>query len=94
MTFMPVFDRAPTPRERSYLEALAEGQKRPSISGQAGHMCRKFGWCEVVYLTPDGDELARSALPAQLDPIATVKAGYRAIGFALTARGRAKLAKD
>jgi hypothetical protein len=56
-------------------------------------MCRKFGWCEVVYLTPEGEELTRSVLPAHMDPIATVKAGYRAIGFALTARGRAVLNK-
>ena len=93
MNFMPSFDRSPTPREKSYLVALAEGQKRPSISGQAGHMCRKFGWCEVIYLTPEGGELTRSALPAQMDPIAIVKAGYRAVGFALTSRGRAALAK-
>jgi len=93
MTFMPVFDRPPTVRERSYLAALAEGQRRPSISGQAGHMCRKFGWCEVIYLTPEGIELTRSALPGSMDPIAVVKAGYRAVGFALTARGKVMLAK-
>ena len=43
MTVMPTFDRPPTPRERAYLEALAQGQRWPSISGQAGNMCRKFG---------------------------------------------------
>jgi len=93
MTFMPIFDRPPTPRERAYLTALAGGVKRPPISGQAGHMCRKFGWCEAVYLTPEGTELNRSDLPAQMDAIAVVRAGYRAIGFALTSRGRAALAK-
>lgn len=93
MTFMPIFDRPPTPREKAYLEALSQGHKRPSISGQAGHMCRKFGWCEAVYLTPEGEELARSSLPTTMDAIAIVKAGYRAIGFALTVRGRAAMAK-
>ena len=93
MNFMPIFDRPPTTRERAYLTALAEGVKRPPISGQAGHMCRKFGWCEAVYLTPEGEELARSALPSTMDAIAVVRAGYRAIGFALTSRGRAALAK-
>jgi hypothetical protein len=91
MTYMPVFDRPPTPREQAYLEALAGGDMRPSISGQAGHMCRKFGWCEVFYRSPTGEELPRSALPLQMDSIAIVRAGYRAIGYVLTARGRGVL---
>jgi len=93
MNFMPRPVRDPTPREKAYLTALETGDLRPSISGQAGHMCRKFGWCEAVYLTPEGTELNRSDLPAQMDAIAVVRAGYRAIGFALTSRGRAALAK-
>ena len=93
MNFMPIPDRTPTPREKAYLEALASGDLRPSISGQAGHMCRKFGWCESVYLLADGTQVPRSSLPPQLDSIAVVKAGYRAVGYCLTSRGRAALAK-
>ncbi|GLS18641.1 hypothetical protein GCM10007874_16580 [Labrys miyagiensis] len=93
MNFMPRPERDPTPREKAYLSALEAGELRPSISGQAGHMCRKFGWCEAVYRLPDGSELRRSDLPAQMDSIAIVKAGYRAIGYCLTARGRVALAK-
>ena len=94
MNFMPIPDRAARPRERAYLVALAAGNLRPPISGQAGHMCRKFGWCEIVYRLPDGSETTRSALPPQMDSIAVVKAGYRAIGFCLTSRGRAALARE
>ena len=93
MTVMPIFDRPPTPRERTYLEALAQGQRWSSISGQAGNMCRKFGWCEAIYRTPQGEELTRSTLAATMDAVAIVKAGYRAIGFSLTARGRAALGR-
>jgi hypothetical protein len=90
MSFMPVLARTPTPRERRYLEALAAGQRRPPISGQAGNMCRRFGWCETLYRAPDGTEVRRSAIPLA-DPIAVVKAGYRAIGYVLTERGQAML---
>ncbi len=93
MNFMPIPDRDPTPREKAYLMALAAGELRPSISGQAGHMCRRFGWCEAVYRLPDGSLLARSAVSGQMDSIAIVKAGYRAIGYCLTSRGRAALAR-
>ncbi|CAM5770749.1 hypothetical protein LMIY3S_03277 [Labrys miyagiensis] len=93
MNFMPLPERDPTPREKAYLSALEAGELRPSISGQAGHMCRKFGWCEAVYRLPDGTQLARSELPVQMDSIAIVKAGYRAIGYSLTARGRTALAR-
>lgn len=93
MNFMPVIDRPPTMRERAYLEALAGGASRPSISGQAGNMCRRFGWCEVVYRASDGGIVPRSAL-SQLDSIAIVRAGYRAIGYVLTARGLAILARS
>jgi hypothetical protein len=94
MNFMPFPHRAPRPREKAYLAALAGGNLRPPISGQAGHMCRKFGWCEIVYLLPDGTQMSKSALPAQMDSIAVVKAGYRAIGYCLTNRGRAALARE
>lgn len=94
MNIMQAIERPPTPRERAYLAALADGERNPGISGQAGHMCRKFGWCEVIYLTPEGEERARSSLPPPLnDSIAAVKAGYRAVGFVLTARGRQALAR-
>ena len=93
MTFMPSMERRPTPRERAYLEALAAGEKRPSISGQAGHMCRRLGWCEVLYKAPGGLEAPRSALPV-IASIAIVKAGYRAVGCVLTARGRDVLARE
>jgi hypothetical protein len=93
MNFMPIPDREPTSREKAYLSALDAGELRPSISGQAGHMCRKFGWCETVYHLPDGTQMARSALPVQMDSITIVKAGYRAIGYCLTSRGRAALAR-
>ena len=49
-------------------------------------MCRKFGWCEALFASPDGAEMPRSALPPGLDAIAVVRAGYRAIGFVLTAK--------
>ena len=91
MTFMPIFDRPPRPRELAYLEALWAGDRRPAISGPAGHMCRKFGWCEALYQGPDGEIIARSASP--LDGVGLVKAGYRAIGFVLTARGRTVLSQ-
>ncbi|MGJ4856979.1 hypothetical protein AB4037_02615 [Labrys sp. KB_33_2] len=94
MNFMPLPDRDPTPRERSYLTALEAGELRPSISGQAGHMCRKFGWCEAVFHLPDGSQKTRSELPSQMDSIAVIKAGYRAIGYCLTSRGRAALARS
>ena len=84
-------DRLPTPRERAYLEALAEGERRPRISGQAGHMCRRFGWCEAILRLPDGTELPRSRLPQGMDGPAVVRAGYRAVGFVLTERGRMAL---
>jgi hypothetical protein len=93
MNFMPIPDRSPTPRERAYLEALAAGELRPPISGQAGHMCRRFGWCESVYRLPGGSELAKSELPVHMDSSAIVKAGYRMIGYCLTNRGRAVLAR-
>ena len=93
MNFMPIPDRVPRPREKAYLAALAAGDRRPPISGQAGHMCRRFGWCEIVYRLPDGSEMPRSALPPQMDSIAVVKAGYRAVGYCLTSRGRAALAR-
>ena len=38
----------------------------------------------------DGTEVPRSAIPLA-DPIAVVKAGYRAVGYVLTERGRAAL---
>jgi len=57
-------------------------------------MCRKFGWSETVYRAPDGTEAARSTLPDALDAIALVRAGYRAVGFALTVRGRRILARS
>ena len=85
---MPRLERGPTQRERAYLEALAHGEKRPAISGQAGHMCRKLGWCEALFVAPDGVEMPRSALPSSLDAVAVVRAGYRAVGYALTAKGR------
>jgi hypothetical protein len=91
MNYMPVVDRAPTARERAYLEALATGVRRPSISGQAGNMCRKFGWCEAIYQLPDATEALRSHLPLGMDSIAIVKAGYRLLGYALTERGRKAL---
>jgi len=91
MTYMPVFDRPPTPREQAYLDALASGDMRPAISGQAGHMCRKFGWCEVMYRSPAGEEMPRSALPLGMDSIAIVRAGYRAIGYVITPKGRTAL---
>jgi hypothetical protein len=84
--------RSPTARERDYLSALAAGVRRPGISGKAGHLCRRFGWCEFIYLTSGGEEVARSALPPRMDAIAIVRAGYRAIGFTLTPRGRMALA--
>jgi len=93
MNFMPRPVRDPTPREKAYLTALETGDLRPSISGQAGHMCRKFGWCEVVYRLPDGTQLTRSELPAQMDSITIVKAGYWAIGKRLPPRGKAALAR-
>ncbi|WP_448953622.1 hypothetical protein [Labrys neptuniae] len=93
MNFMPLPDRDPTPRERAYLAALDTGELRPSISGQAGHMCRKFGWCEAVFHLPDGSRKTRSQLPAQMDSFAVIKAGYRAIGYCLTTRGRTVLAR-
>jgi hypothetical protein len=80
-------EREPTSRERAYLKALAGGERRPSISGQAGHMCRRFGWCEALYLSRDGGEVARSALPRGLDGVALVRAGYRAVGYVLTGKG-------
>jgi hypothetical protein len=93
MNFMPRQERDPTPRERAYLVALEAGELRPSISGQAGHMCRRFGWCEAVYRLPDETLLARSELPGQMDSLAIARAGYRAIGYCLTMRGKAALAK-
>jgi hypothetical protein len=86
--------RSPTARERDYLNALAAGVRRPGISGKAGHLCRRFGWCEFVYLTSAGQEVARSSLPPRMDAIAIVRAGYRAIGFTLTPRGRMALAES
>ena len=94
MTFMPIVERPPTTRERAYLEALAEGIRRPPISGQAGNMCRRFGWCETIYTAPDGSEVKRSELPLGMDAIAIVRAGYRAIGYSLTPRGRKALGSD
>ncbi len=86
MTFMATFDRNPRPREIAYLEALWAGDRRPSISGPAGHMCRKLGWCEALYQAPDGKIATRSELGGDTSSI--IRAGYRAIGFTLTARGR------
>jgi hypothetical protein len=86
--------RSPTARERDYLNALAAGVRRPGISGKAGHLCRRFGWCEFLYLTNAGQEVARSSLPPRMDAIAIVRAGYRAIGFTLTPRGRMALAES
>lgn len=83
--------RSPTAREHAYLEALATGVRRPSISGKAGYLCRRFGWCEFVYVGSGGQEVPRSSLPARMDAIAIVRAGYRAVGFTLTARGRMAL---
>ena len=51
-------------------------------------MCRRLGWCEALFAAPDGAEIPRSALPPGLDAFAVVRAGYRAIGFVLTAKGR------
>ena len=85
--------RSPTARETDYLKALAAGVRRPGISGKAGHLCRRFGWCEFVYVSTGGQEVARSALPSRMDAIAIVRAGYRAIGFTLTPRGRMALAQ-
>jgi hypothetical protein len=85
--------RSPTARERDYLSALAAGIRRPGISGKAGHLCRRFGWCEFVYVTNGGQEVPRSLLPPRMDAIAIVRAGYRAIGFTLTPRGRGALAE-
>ena len=85
---MPRLERDPTQRERAYLEALANGETRPAISGQAGHMCRRLGWCEALFAASDGAEMPSSALPPGLDAFAVVRAGYRAIGFVLTAKGR------
>jgi hypothetical protein len=87
-------DRPPTPRERAYLEALARGERRPRISGQAGHMCRRFGWCEAIFRLPDGSERPRSRLPDGMDGFAAVRAGYRAVGFVLTERGRMALRRS
>jgi hypothetical protein len=81
-------ERPPTPRERAYLEALGRGERWPSISGHAGKMCRRFGWCEAVFVGPDGTEVLHSALSGDLDSIGIVKAGYRLVGYALTERGR------
>jgi hypothetical protein len=93
MNYMPVPGREATPREKAYLSALAAGERRPAISGQAGHMCRRFGWCEALYRLPDGSEAARSELPLQMDAIAIARAGFRAVGYRLTARGRTVLDK-
>jgi hypothetical protein len=87
MNFVPRIEREPTPRERAYLEALAAGERRPSISGQAGHMCRRFGWCEALYRSRDGEEVVRSGLPRGLDGVALVRAGYRLVGYVLTVKG-------
>jgi hypothetical protein len=87
MNFVPRIEREPTPRERAYLEALATGVRRPSISGQAGHMCRRFGWCEALYCSREGVEVVRSELPRGLDGVALVRAGYRLIGYVLTGKG-------
>jgi len=79
--------RPPTARERWYLESLARGERRPTISGKAGYLCRKFGWCEVLFVNREGREVPRSRLPYGMDAMAVVRAGYRAVGFILTQRG-------
>jgi hypothetical protein len=86
MTLMTIIDRPPRPREVAYLEALWAGERRPAISGPAGHMCRRLGWCEALYQAPDGEVLPRSALT--LDTSALARAGYRQVGYTLTKRGR------
>ena len=87
--------RSPTARERDYLSALAAGVRRPGISGKAGHLCRRFGWCEFIYLTSGGEEVARSALPPRMDAIAIVRAGYRAIGpHAARPHGSRRVGRD
>lgn len=86
MTFMTTIERPPRPREVAYLEALWAGERRPAISGPAGHMCRRLGWCEALYLAPDGTLAPRSAL--SIDTNALTRAGYRQVGYVLTKRGR------
>ncbi|MFN8830718.1 MAG: hypothetical protein ACK50Q_14340 [Labrys sp. (in: a-proteobacteria)] len=86
MTFMTTIERPPRPREVAYLEALWAGERRPAISGPAGHMCRRLGWCEALYQAPDGSLVPRSTL--SMDSTALTRAGYRQVGFVLTKRGR------